>query len=188
MTAMGDLFNTAIRQLFVTDMHQPIRVAHSCKAEITEKKKNLTACRTMMSTIICHYPLLFYSREAKWRCIVSNPFVLSFIATYVVRLQLGLIFKDVSCEVGFLEDFIKRSLILGNKHTHKHKHTKTRKMESGPVVYRKQAVKVTPAGKIVRAIFLSDVNKVIEEQLCIGCIYVIVSLTVSLRCPSVSAV
>ena len=74
-----------------------------------------------MSTIVCHYLLLFYSWETKLRCIVSNAIVRPFIATYIVRLQLDSVFKDVSCVVGFLEDFIKCSLVLGNTSTHTHK-------------------------------------------------------------------
>lgn len=55
-------------------------------------------------------------------CIVLNSIVFPFIATYVVSLQLGSVFKDVSGEVGFLKDFIKCSLVLRN--THKHTDTK----------------------------------------------------------------
>lgn len=69
----------------------------------------------MMSAIVCHYPLrFFYSRETKLRRIVSNSIVLPVRATYIVRLQFDSVFKDVSCEVGFLEDSIKCSLVLGN--------------------------------------------------------------------------
>lgn len=69
----------------------------------------------MMSAIVCHYPLrFFYSGETKLRRIVSNSIVLPVRATYIVRLQFDSVFKDVSCEVGFLEDSIKCSLVLGN--------------------------------------------------------------------------
>lgn len=88
----------------------------------------------MMSTIVCHYLLHFSSDETKLHCIVSNSIVLPLaVATYIVCLQLDSVFKDVSCEVGFLEDFIKCSLVLGNTHTHTHKVD----TKSGPVVYRK---------------------------------------------------
>lgn len=49
-------------------------------------------------------------------------FFFLFIATYIIRLQLDSVSKDVGCEVGFLEDFIKLSFILGNIHTHTHTH------------------------------------------------------------------
>lgn len=39
------------------------------------------------------------------------------VATYIVCLQLDSVSKDVSCKVGFLEDFIKCSLVLGNTNT-----------------------------------------------------------------------
>ena len=49
--------------------------------------------------------------------IVSNSIVLPVRATYIVRLQFDSVFKDVSGEVGFLEDLIKCSLVLGGTHT-----------------------------------------------------------------------
>lgn len=70
-----------------------------------------------MNTIVCHYILLLYYWETKLHFIVSNSIVLLFITTYVVRLQLDSVFKDVSCEVGFLKDFIKCSLVLRNTRT-----------------------------------------------------------------------
>lgn len=71
----------------------------------------------MMSTIVCHNIQHFYAEETKLHCTVSNSVVFLFIATYVVRLQLDSVFKDVSCEVESLEDFIKCSLILRETQT-----------------------------------------------------------------------
>lgn len=90
-------------------------VEYSCKADITDRV--VTACRTMMSTIVRGYIMRFFI-PGKLNCIVSNSIVLPFIATYVVCLQLDFVSKDVSCVVGFLKNFIKCSLVLRNTHTH----------------------------------------------------------------------
>ena len=98
-------------------MHQPIRVEYSCEAEIAERN-NISRLAgqwwaLLYVIILC---VFFYSGETKLRRIVSNSIVLPVRATYIVRLQFDSVFKDVSCEVDFLEDSIKCSLVLGNTH------------------------------------------------------------------------
>ena len=71
----------------------------------------------MSETVVCHYILLSYSWETKLPHIVSYSFVLLFIATYVVRLQLDSVSEDVGCKVGFLKDFIESILVLRSTQT-----------------------------------------------------------------------
>lgn len=104
--------------------------------------------------------------------------MLLFRATYVVRLQFDSVPKDVSCEVGFLKDFVECSIIL--KSTQQQGKYKNRFTGSRP--------KVRPNGNIVKAIFILYVNKLAKGEQCVVAYpSVYVSLTVSLSCPSVSA-
>lgn len=103
-------------------------------ARQSARKNTLTACRTMMSAITCHYILLFYS--GKLNCIALYQTLLCslFVVTYVVGFQLDSVSKDVSGVAGFLKDFIKCILILRNTNAQTQKKVFTK---SGSGVNRK---------------------------------------------------
>ena len=130
-----------------------------------------------MSSIVRHYIQIFYPGKTKCHCIVTNSIVLLFRATYVVRLQLDFVSKDVSREAGFLEDFVECSIVLK---THTRTHAQQGKYKNRLTGRRLLKLNFT--------IFILYVNKLAQGEECVAAYpSVCVSLTVSLRCPSVSA-
>lgn len=136
----------------------------------------------MSRTIVCRYSRLFSSSGAKLHCVRWNSIELPFLATHIVRLQLDSVLEDVSCEVGFLEDFVKHSLVLREKNTHTDRRL-------GPLVYVKWSVQDKPE-KIMKAIYFSCqkwTDWIKENSFVIVDVCVCLRLTVSLSRPSVSA-
>ena len=83
--------------------------------------------RTMMSSIVCRSIPTYLSLESKLYGITCHCVPLcACVATYIVCFQLGSVFKDASCEEGFAEHVIERSLILVDTGTNTHTHTDTR--------------------------------------------------------------